>query len=111
MSGQQTVPQAQHPKREWKRLVISFMKVLAALWRFLSWIWSILILGTIVGVLGNALFSFLSTGKIDFIGTLTVVSWLNAHSVLCIIILTPILVLTLCSYVAYSRQQRATQEK
>src|SRR5947209_4334273 len=70
----------------------------------------ILILGMIVGVLANSVFTALTTGKIEITGTLTVISWLNARLPLCIIIIMPIVILTLCSFLAHHKRQRATQE-
>ena len=101
--------QEQKPKsisikgRRYNGMIVIF----AALWRSISWIWKILILGTIVGVLGNAVFIFLTMGKVDFTGTFTVITWLSTYQVLCLTILIPILILTLCSYIAHRLQQQA----
>ena len=110
MSEQQMIPQTQKPTRIGASLTQSIVRILAVLWRSIFWIWSIFILGIIIGVLGNAVFTLLTTGKIDFTGTFTVLTWLNTHLTLCIVILIPILVLTFCSFLAHRRQRRAAQE-
>jgi tetratricopeptide (TPR) repeat protein len=82
---------------------------LALLWRFIKGIWSLLILGAIAGILGNAGYTYLREGKVDFKYTLTVVSWLtsNPFAVLTILVF---LALTLCSYLAYFHRQRTLQK-
>lgn len=109
MSGQQMGTQEQKSKSisikeiRYNGIIVIF----AALWRFISWIWKILILGTIVGILGDAAFTFLTMGKVDFTGTFTVITWLSTHYILFLTILIPILILTLCSYIAHRLQQHA----
>jgi tetratricopeptide (TPR) repeat protein len=82
---------------------------LALLWRSIKWIWSILILGTIVGVLGNAAFTYVTTGKLDFTYTLNIWNWFTSNLFAVLSILVPILVLTLCSYLAHRHQQQTLQ--
>ncbi len=103
--------QAQHPTRIWARLTHSIVHILAVLWRLLFWIWSILIAGAIAGILGNAGYTLLTTGKIDFTGTFTVLTWLGIHLTLCLMIVAPIAVLTIFSFLAYRQQQWAGQEQ
>ncbi len=106
-------PQQQQPKRPsvlWMRVCTGFITFLALLWRLIVWMWSILIIGIVVGVLGNALFTLLTTGKIDLTGTLTVIAWLYAHLSLCLTIVMLTLVITLCSYLAHRWRQRVIQE-
>jgi len=113
MNVQQMVPQKQETKRLsalWMRVSTGLIVLLALLWRFIAWMWSILIIGAVVGVLGNVLFTLLTTDKIDLTGTLTVIAWLYAHISLCLTILALTLVITLCSYLAHHRRQRASQE-
>src|SRR5579872_6332397 len=109
MSEQRMAPQAQHPTRIWARLTHSVVHILAVLWRLLFWIWSILIAGAAAGILGNAGYTLLTTGKIDFTGTFTVLTWLDIHLTLCLMIMTPILVLTIFSFLAYRQQQQTIQ--
>src|SRR5437764_1215993 len=107
------VPQERKPKRSlliWMRLSTGFIALLAMFWRLIVWTLSILIFGIVVGVLGNFLFTFLTIGKTEFTGILTVITWLYAHFSLIISILIPILVITLCSYLAHSWRRRMTQE-
>lgn len=86
---------------------------LALLWSFISWVWGILILGIAVGFLGNAIYTYTTTGKIDFTDprTLTVVSWLNAHLAQCVILLIVSLLLTFCAFLAHHQQQKALEEQ
>src|SRR5258708_26824087 len=109
MSGQQMAPQVQNAKSTWTRFSKSIIAILAPLWRPISWFWGILILGTLLSVLGNAAFTFLTTGRLEFTGTVTVLIRLNAHLALCFTMLIPVLLLTLCSYLAHHQQQRTMQ--
>ncbi len=86
---------------------------LALLWSFISWVWGILILGIAVGFLGNAAYTYTTTGKVDFTDprTLTVVSWLNAHLAQCVILLIVSLLLTFCAFLAHRQQQKALEEQ
>jgi hypothetical protein len=88
----------------------SLVVLLAGFWRFIARIWSILIIGIIIGVLGNVIFTILSTGTINLTGMLTVIMWLSLHFTLCIAILTPMLIITLCSYFAHRWKLRQMQE-
>jgi len=110
MSEQQVASQKQNPKSVWTRLGSSIIAILAGLWHFIFWAWNILIAGAIAGILGNAAFTLLTAGKVDLAGTLTVITWLYTHLALCIAIVTPILILTLCSFLAHHGKQRAAQE-
>jgi hypothetical protein len=112
MDVQQMAPQQQPkcPSVIWMRVSTGFVTFLALLWRFIVWIWGILIIGIVVGVLGNAFFTLLTTGKIDLTGTLTVIAWLYTHLSLCLTIVTLTLVITFCSYLAHRWRQRMTQE-
>ena len=113
MDVQQMAPQEQKPKRLsvlWMHVSTTFIALLALLWRLIVWMWGFLIIGSVAGVLGNAFFTLLTTGKIDLTGTLMVLTWLYAHIFLCISILTLTLVITLCSYLAHRWGQRVTQE-
>ena len=104
----------QQPKRPsiiWMRVSTDFVTFLALLWHLIVWMWSILIIGIVVGVLGNAFFTLLTTGKIDLTGTLTVIAWLYAHLSLCLTILILTLGITFCSYLAHRWRQGVIQEK
>ena len=89
----------------------NIIALLAKLWHLLLWIWTILIIGVIVGFLGNVTFTLLTTGRLNFIGTLSVFTWLSAHLALCISILTLLLAITLCSYLAHNSKQQAAESK
>jgi hypothetical protein len=111
MGGQRIISQEPKPKGGIQMHTgIRIFNVLAVLWRPISWLGGALILGIIIGVLGNAAFTLLTTGKIDLTGTLTVLSWLPAHFVLSLVILIAVGVLTLCSYLAHRSQQQITEE-
>jgi tetratricopeptide (TPR) repeat protein len=88
------------------------ISILAVLWQIIFWVWSILIAGTIAGILGNTAFTYFTTGSMNFKDprTLAVATWLNRHIVLCVLILTPILVISLCSYLAHFWQQQTAHE-
>src|SRR3989442_12801150 len=112
MDVQQMAPQ-QQPKRPsviWMRVSTGFISFLALLWRLILWMWSILIIGIVVGILGNAFFTLLTTGKINLTGTLTVITWLHVHLSLSLTILILTLVVTFCSYLAHRWRRRVTQE-
>lgn len=85
--------------------------LLAFLWRFIVWIWSILIVGVIVGVLGSVVYTYLSTGSITFANprTLSVILFLQSHLYLTTLILILILMLTLGAYLAQRSQQKVLQ--
>jgi tetratricopeptide (TPR) repeat protein len=113
MDVQQMIPQEQKPKRLltiWMRVRTGFLALLALLWRLIAWMWGILVIGIIVGVLGNALFTVLTTGKIDLTRTFLVIAWLTAHLFFCISILMPVLAITLCSFLAHQWKQRVARE-
>jgi len=81
------------------------------MWHFITWAWSILVVGIVVGVLGNIVFTSISTGNIHFADprTFTVLSWLSAHIFLWVPILTLVAVCTLCAYFARRHQQNMAQ--
>ena len=85
---------------------------LALLWRLLVWIWSILIIGIIVGVLGNALYTYITTGKLDITDprTLSFFQWARIQLLLLTLILLGVLVLTLCAWRANRYQKKVAQE-
>ncbi len=91
---------------------VSSIAFFASLWRFMQWVWSILILGVVIGVLGNATFTYFSTGKLNFADprTLTVIALLNAYLWLVILVAVIILALTVFAFQAY-RQQNIAQQK
>ncbi|HET7640312.1 MAG TPA: hypothetical protein VFK47_16430, partial [Ktedonobacteraceae bacterium] len=111
MNRQQMAPQAKNLKNKRTHPRIGIINILALLWRSIAWMWSIVILGIILAVLGNAAFIFLTTGQLAFTGTVTALAWLNAHLVFFVSIITSILIITICSYLAYRQQQHAIQEK
>ena len=86
---------------------------LALLWRLIARVWEILILGVAVGVLGNAVYTYAATGKLDFTDprTLTLVSWLHAHLAPCVPLLLVGLPLTLCAFLAHRQQKKAQQQQ
>ena len=113
MNIQHTAPQNQEPKSSrnlWKIVSTGIITFLAILWRFIFWIWSILIIGIVIGILGNATFTILTTGKISLTGTLMVVTWLYVHLRLLIIISTTTLIITFGSYFVHHQKQRITQK-
>jgi len=89
------------------------ISLLAALWRLIFWVWSILIAGAIAGILGNSAFTYFTTGNLNFKDprTLAVATWLNTHIVLGVLVLTPILAITLCSFLAHLWQQQTAHEQ
>jgi hypothetical protein len=103
MNVQQSVPQKKKTntaivrKHSWIGLFL-----LAGLRRLIYWIWTILIVGTVVGFIGNAVFTYFSSGALNFKDprTLTVLSWFNTHFVIWIPTFAFTLVLTVCSYLA-----------
>ena len=112
MNVQQFLPQEpQHRVVKGKRAGMSILFLVAGLWRFIFWIWNILIAGAIAGTLGNAAYSYFTTGMLNFKDprTLTVASWLSAHLTLWMPIFTVALLLTLCSYLAHHWRYRMTQ--
>jgi hypothetical protein len=88
---------------------VRIIAIFAFLWRFISRMWSILILGIIIGVLGNIAFTYLTTGKMNFTEP-RVVAWLNKNLYWFVTILIVILLITLCSYLAYRKQQKVARE-
>ncbi len=67
--------------------------------------------GMVVGVLVNSVFTAITSGNINFADprTLTVLSWLSAHLFLWVPILTLVAVCTLCAYFAHRHQQNMAQ--
>jgi len=116
MNVQPLLPQEPpHQVARERHEVIGIFFLLAELWRLICWIWSILIAGTIAGILGNALFTYITTGMLNFKDprTLTVLSWFNTHLALWIPIFTLTLALTVCSYLTQRwryRVARASQQ-
>ncbi len=112
MSVQQFLPQEppDHVSKG-RHAGISLFFLLAGLWRLICWFWSILIAGAIAGILGNTAYSYFTTGMLNFKDprTLTVVSWLNTHLSFCVAILIPVLVLTICSFLAHRWRYRLAQ--
>jgi len=85
--------------------------LLALLWRFIFWLWSIIIVGLVVGILGNAVFSYSTTGKLYDINPhsflFLLLSWIYAHPYQFALILALVLIATISSYLA-DRYQRRT---
>src|SRR5579859_1978280 len=88
------------------------LSILAFLWRLIFWVWSILIAGAIAGILGNIVFTYFTTGSLNFKDprTLALTTWLNTHILLCALILTPLMILTLCSFLAHHWQQQTAHK-
>lgn len=85
---------------------------LALLWDFIKWAWNILIVGIVVSVLGSIIYTYITTGKMNFADprTLTVLSWLSAHLFLWVPILTLLAILTPLSYLAKRIQLSSYKE-
>ncbi|MGZ6366970.1 MAG: hypothetical protein ACXWPS_13490 [Ktedonobacteraceae bacterium] len=86
---------------------------LAGLMRLLVAIWIFLIIGVAVGVVGNIIFKYITTGTIDFTDprSLGLTSWLITHLLLIMITVLLLLTLTSCAYLAYSNQKQTIQQK
>ncbi len=86
---------------------------LARLWRLLVAIWIFLIIGVAVGVVGNIIFTYVTTGTINFTDprTLSITSWLTAHLLLAIIFVLLALALTVSAYWAYNHEKLEAQQK
>jgi tetratricopeptide (TPR) repeat protein len=94
-------------------LRIRINALLAFLWHLILWMWSILILGVVIGVLSNAVYSYTTSGKVNFtdLRTLTIISWLNHHLFQCLLILMVILLFTLCAYLGHLSQERTLKQR
>ena len=81
--------------------------ILALLWRFITWIWSILILGVVAGVLGNIVYTYFTTGRITFADprTLTILYVVRSHFYLVLFAVTTCLVITLSAFLAHNSQK------
>src|SRR5712692_1193736 len=86
---------------------------LSWLWRMLASIWGLLIVGAVAGILGNIIYTYLTTGNITFTDprTLTLTSWLSAHLLPIMIVFLLVLALTVCSYLAHRDRHRTIQKK
>ena len=86
---------------------------LTGLWRLLAAIWIFLIIGGAVGVVGNIIFTYVTTGTINFTDprTLSITSLLTAHLLLVIIFVLLALVLTASAYWAYHHEKLEAQQK
>jgi len=85
----------------------------ALLWRLLLWTWSILIIGIIVGVLGSAAYTYVTTGRLDVADPrmLSIVWWTRTHLLFLALILLGVLALTLCAWLANRHQEKVVQER
>lgn len=86
---------------------------LSWLWHLIASIWGLLIVGAVAGILGNTIYTYLTTGKMTFTDprTLTLASWFSAHLLPAIIVFLLVLALTVCSYLAYRDRHRTIQKK
>ena len=84
----------------------------ALLWDILLWIWRILIIGIIVGVLGSAAYTYFTIGRLDVADprTLSIVWWARTHLLFLAFILLGVLALTFCAWLADRHQEKVVQE-
>lgn len=84
-----------------------------ALWRLLTWVWSLLIIGAVAGFIGNTAYTYATTSTINFADprTLSVTSWLSMHLLPVLLVFCGLLVLTLYAYLADHSQSQALQKQ
>jgi tetratricopeptide (TPR) repeat protein len=83
------------------------IKFLARLWRFMTWIWSTIILSLLLAVIGNVLYSIFTTGGQNFPDWQHIVlfAFLLSHWYLVIIPFLALLLLTHYAYLAHHHQR------
>ncbi len=113
MRMQQEMPGQPVPKRPLTMragLKTPVMDSLALLRLPIVGIWTLLIFAAIAGIVGDAGFTLLTTGKVNLAGTAIVFAWLLARLALILTILLLFLAITICSLLAYRRKQQMLQQ-
>src|SRR2546429_4574247 len=93
----------------WKRII----HALDSIWNLIWWFWMTVIIGLIVGVLGNFVYSDITTSKIDFTDPHT---WMithflltNAHRLLFVLVIVGLL--TILSYWAHCKNMQEVHKR